>query len=81
MPNNKSAWKRMRQTEIKRMRNKNHRSSLRRAIRDFKAIEDSDAARQKLPEIVSTIDKSVKKGIVHHRTAARIKSRLSRKTV
>ncbi len=81
MPNHKSAWKRMRQNQVKRSRNRDHRSSLRRAVKAFKAIEDSSAATEQLPSVISAIDKSVKKGIIHHRTAARMKSRLSKKTI
>jgi small subunit ribosomal protein S20 len=81
MPNHKSAWKRMRQNEIRRQNNRKQRSVLRGTIKNFMAIEDGDAAKESFPAVVSRIDKSVKKGIIHHRTAARIKSRLSRKTV
>lgn len=79
MPNIKSAWKRMRQDEKRRLRNRDHRSNLRKSIKNFKAMEDVETAKAEFPRIVSTIDKSVKKGIIHHRTAARIKSRLSKK--
>ncbi|MBN1885636.1 MAG: 30S ribosomal protein S20 [Candidatus Krumholzibacteriota bacterium] len=78
MPNHKSAWKRMRQNEIRRLRNRNHRSQLRKAIKDFRSLESADAKKEQYPRVSSVIDKSVKKGIIHHRTAARIKSRLSR---
>ncbi len=79
MPSTKSVVKRLRQNEVRRVRNKNHRTGLRNAVKAFRAVEDSGAAKQQLPSVVSTIDKSVKKGIIHHRTAARMKSRLSRK--
>jgi len=78
MPNHKSAWKRMRQNEVRRIRNRDHRSRLRKAIREFRAIEDAEARKERFPRVTSVIDTSVKKGIIHHRTAARIKSRLSR---
>ena len=81
MPNHKSAWKRMRQNEKRRMMNKKHRSLLRKAIKGFKAIEDSAVAKESFPALASRVDKSAKLGIIHHRTAARIKSRLSRQTL
>ena len=81
MPNHKSAWKRMRQNEKRRLMNKKHRSLLRKAIKGFKAIEDSAEAREQYPALASRVDKSAKMGIIHHRTAARIKSRLARKTL
>ncbi len=79
MPNNKSAWKRMRQNERKRMQNRSHRSNLRKVIKSFKAISDAESAREQLPNLASVIDKAAKKGILHDRTAARLKSRLSRR--
>lgn len=81
MPNHKSAWKRMRQNEKRRLMNKKHRSLLRKEIKTFKAIEDSAVAKESFPALSSRVDKSAKMGIIHHRTAARIKSRLSRKTL
>ena len=69
----------MRQNEVRRMRNKKHRSCLRKSVKAFKALEDAGAAKEQFPSVVSTIDSSVKKGIIHHRTAARMKSRLARK--
>jgi small subunit ribosomal protein S20 len=81
MPNHKSAWKRMRQNEKRRMTNKKHRSLLRKEIKGFKALEDSAAAKDSFPALASRVDKSAKMGIIHHRTAARIKSRLSRQTL
>ncbi len=81
MPNHKSAWKRMRQNEKRRLMNKKHRSLLRKAIKGFKAIEDSAVAKESFPALASRVDKSAKLGIIHHRTAARIKSRLSRQTL
>jgi small subunit ribosomal protein S20 len=79
MPNHKSAWKRLRQNEKRRVLNRTQRSYLRKVVKSFKALEDAGAVREQLPRVVSTIDTMAKKGIVHHRKAARIKSRLTRK--
>ena len=81
MPNHKSAWKRMRQNEKRRLMNKKHRSLLRKAIKGFKTIEDSAVAKESFPALASRVDKSAKMGIIHHMTAARIKSRLAAKTL
>ena len=78
MPNHKSAWKRMRQNEGRRVQNKAYRSYMRKTIKTFRALEDPAAAGEQLPGVVSVIDTMAKKGIIHHRTAARMKSRLSR---
>jgi small subunit ribosomal protein S20 len=79
MPNNKSAWKRMRQNERRRVRNRSHRSNVRNVIKAFKAIGDAESAREQLPNLVSVIDRATKKGILHDRTAARLKSRLTKR--
>ena len=79
MPNHKSAWKRMRQNEVRRGRNRADRSFLRNAIRSYRALEDASAARESLPQVVSIIDRAAKKGILHRRTADRLKSRLSKR--
>ncbi len=80
MPNHKSAWKRMRQNETRRERNKMDRTFLRKTIRSYNAQEDAAAVRESFPQVVSAIDKAVKKGIIHHRKGDRLKSRLSKRS-
>lgn len=80
MPNHKSAWKQLRQNEKRRLQNKSHKTFLRKAVKEFRAIEDTARAKDEFPRMTSTIDKSAKLGIIHHRKAARLKSRLARKT-
>ena len=79
MPNHKSAWKRMRQNESRRSINRAHRSYLRKTIKSYMALEGAEAAAQQQPNLMSVIDKAAKKRIIHKRTAARIKSRLSKR--
>lgn len=79
MPNHKSAWKRLRQNEKRRMQNKKHTSFLRKTVKEYRALEDAARAKEALPGVSSTIDKSAKLGIIHHRKAARLKSRLAKK--
>jgi small subunit ribosomal protein S20 len=80
MPTHKSAEKRMRQNERRRLTNKAHRTSLRRSLKAYRELENGPASKTQYPHIESTIDKAAKKGIIHHRKASRLKSRLSRKT-
>lgn len=80
MPNHKSAEKRMRQSERRRQINKSSRTRVRSAIKKLRgALEtaDKNAIGELLPTTVSTIDKAVKKGVMHRNAAARYKSRLS----
>jgi small subunit ribosomal protein S20 len=80
MPNHKSAEKRMRQNEKRRLVNRNNRGRLRTGIRKLRtALETGDAGATQtlLPETVSLIDKAVQKGVLHRNAAARYKSRLT----
>lgn len=80
MPTHKSAMKRMRQNEKRRAVNKSNRTHLRKELKSFRGLEAGEPAKAQYPRIASEIDKAAKKGIIHHRTAARLRSRLSRKT-
>ena len=82
MANIKSAIKRIKVTKFKTRRNKMIVSSLKTSIRRF---EDSvkagnmNDAKELYQKVVSLIDKAVAKGTLHKNTAARKKSRLSKK--
>lgn len=79
MPNHKSAEKRVRQTERRRVINRSNRTRLRTAMKDLRGALDKDtkAAADLLPKTVSEIDKAVQKGVLHRNAAARHKSRLT----
>ncbi len=80
MPNHKSAEKRQRQNEKRRLVNRSNRGRLRTGIKKLRgALEggDAGAANALLPETVSLIDKAVQKGVLHRNAAARYKSRLT----
>ncbi len=80
MPNHKSAEKRMRQNERRKLINRGHRTKVRTYIKKLRSAVDSDNKTeidQLLPEAVSIIDKSVQKGVLHANAAARYKSRLT----
>lgn len=81
MANHKSALKRSRQNEVRRLRNKSNRTRVKNAVKDVRAAagrRESDAAAEALKTAKSVIDKAAKKGSIHSRTAARKVSRLSR---
>ena len=79
MPNHKSAEKRVRQNERRRLVNRSNRTRLRSSIKDLRGALDGDArqAVASLPKTVSEIDKAVQKGVLHRNAAARHKSRLT----
>ena len=81
MAHHKSALKRIRQTIKRTARNRSGRSSLRTSVKKYREVlvgGDRTVAAGGYPEIQKKIDKAVTKGILHARTAARYKSRLSR---
>ena len=76
----KSALKANRQNIKRRDQNRQMRSKLRTALKAIRASldeNDLDAARTALSRTVSIVDKMATKGIIHHNTAGRYKSRLS----
>jgi len=80
MPNHKSAEKRVRQNEKRRLINRSNRSALRTSIKKLRAAlagSDKTGLNELLPETISKIDKAVQKGVLHRNAAARYKSRLT----
>jgi small subunit ribosomal protein S20 len=81
MANIKSAMKRIRQSEKRRVRNAAARSTVRTALKSARtAIEAGQVAqaRETLHRTIQILDKAVTKGVVHKNAAARKKSRLTR---
>lgn len=79
MANHKSAIKRIRANNSKRLANRYYAKTMRNALRDIKMISNKPEAQQKLPSVVSLIDKLAKKGIIHRNKAANLKSGLMKK--
>ena len=77
MPNHKSAEKRVRQTERRRVINRSNRTRLRSSIKDLRTALKGSGAADLLPKTISEIDKAVQKGVLHRNAAARHKSRLT----
>ncbi len=79
MANIKSAIKRNKQNEKKRIRNRVYRGEARTFVaRARTAIQgkDAEAAKAATLEAISALDKAAQKGVVHKNNAARRKSRL-----
>lgn len=80
MANIKSAKKRAKQAEKRRMHNMAQRSRMRTTIKKVLNLVDAgdkDAATSAYKDAVPVIDAMVNKGIVHKNKAARHKSRLN----
>lgn len=81
MANHKSALKRARQNEIRRMRNKSYRTRVNNVTKQVRLVEGESSGETittKLNIAKSVIDIAAKKGIIHKKTAARKISRLSK---
>lgn len=79
MANHKATKKDMRQSAKRRDRNRYYGKTTRNAIRDLRALEDKAAAGEKLPEVVSMIDKLAKRGVIHKNKASNLKSKLAKR--
>ncbi|WP_439128304.1 30S ribosomal protein S20 [Polaribacter sp.] len=78
MANHKSALKRIRSNEAKRLRNKYQHKTTRNAVRDLRTIEDKKDAEGKLNTVISMLDKLAKNNIIHKNKAANLKSKLTK---
>jgi small subunit ribosomal protein S20 len=82
MANHLSALKRARQTAKRTATNRNNTSRLRGSLRELReslAKGDKASAEKTYRETVSALDKAIQKGVIHKNTAARYKSRLSKR--
>jgi small subunit ribosomal protein S20 len=80
MPNTKSAERRMRSSERKRLHNRSVKSRLRRLEKNYRATLAAgrkEEAAKLLPGLHSAFDKAVKSGVLPRPTANRKKSRLA----
>ncbi len=82
MANHKSALKRIRSNERKRVRNRLVRSRTRTFVKKARVAinsTDTDVAREATLQAIRELDKAVSKGVYHKNTAARTKSRLMKR--
>lgn len=78
MANHKSALKRIRQSQVRRLRNNYYHKSARTAISRLRSETDKAAASERLPEVSSMIDKLAKRNIIHKKKAGNLKSKLTK---
>lgn len=77
MANHKSALKRIRSNDAKRLRNKYQHKTTRNAIAELRETTSKKEAQEMLPKVVSMLDKLVKRNIIHKNKAANLKSSLT----
>ena len=81
LANHKSAIKRARQNEIRRLRNRAVKTRVKNIIKDVNTAanaEDQEVTAAQLKTAQSAIDKAAKHGVLHRKTAARKISRLNK---
>jgi len=78
MANHKSALKRIRSNETRRVRNKYQHKTTRNAIKKLRELTDKKEAEALLPSVVSMLDKLAKRNIIHANKAANLKSGLTK---
>jgi small subunit ribosomal protein S20 len=76
MANHKSALKRIRQTEKRRVHNKYYHKTTRNAVKALRNTSEKDAAVKLMPKVASMLDKLAKKNIIHKNKAGNLKSSL-----
>lgn len=81
MANHKSAIKRHKQSEIKRVRNSSIKSNIKSAVKkvtEAVGAGDAEAVQKNLAAATSLLDGAVTKGVLHRNNAARRVSRLTK---
>ena len=78
MANHKSALKRVRQDERKRLHNRYYKKTTRTMIQRLRDLEDKNDAQKFLPKVVSAIDGMVKRNLYHRNKASNLKSSLTK---
>ncbi len=76
MANHKSALKRIRQSEKRRIHNKYYHKTTRNAVKALRSTSEKEAAEKLMPKVASMLDKLAKKNIIHKNKAANLKSSL-----
>lgn len=78
MANSKSAEKRIRQEEARRLRNRAQRSRLKTSIKKVTAATDAESAVTAFREAAAMLDRFATRRLIHPNKAARKKSQLAR---
>ncbi|MBK6993499.1 MAG: 30S ribosomal protein S20 [Saprospiraceae bacterium] len=78
MAHHKSALKRIRQNDKRRLENRYYKKSTRTAIKNLRELKEKAEAEKFLPKVVSMIDRLAKRGNIHRNKAANLKSGLMR---
>ncbi len=78
MANHKSALKRIRQTEARRVHNRYYARTMRSSVSKFRTLTAKKDAEEQMPKVFAIIDKMAKKNIIHKNKAGNIKSSIAK---
>ncbi len=78
MANHKSAIKRNKQQEARRVHNRYFAKTTRNALKEIRTSTDKTAATELLPKVTAMLDKLAKKNIIHKNKAANLKSSINK---
>ena len=78
MANHKSAIKRIRSNNAKRLRNRYIHKTTRNAVRVLRSTTDKKEAVALLPKVSSMVDKLAKRNVIHKSKANNLKSKLTK---
>jgi len=78
MPTHKSALKRIRQSQARRLKNRYQHKTVRTLVKKLKTTSDKAEAQKLFNNVSSMLDKLVKKNIIHQNKAANNKSKLAK---
>ncbi len=82
MPHTKSAWKRLRQNEKRRRRNRDWVKQIKKQNKAVAAALTAGDATKAATELVTAtkkLDKAAARGVIHKNKASRLKSKLARR--
>ena len=79
MANHKSAIKRIRSNDAKRVRNRYNSKTTRTAVKKLRTSTDKKEVKELLPKVSAMVDKLVKRNISHKNKAANLKSKMAKK--
>lgn len=79
MANHKSAEKRIRSNDTKRVRNRYQAKTTRNLLKELRSSKDKAEVAKMLPEVSAMLDRLAKKNVIHKNKAANLKSKLMKK--
>ncbi len=78
MANHKSALKRIRQAEKRRVHNKYYAKTARNAVKKLRNTSEKETANEMFPKVAAMLDKLAKRNVIHKNKASNLKSKLAK---